>query len=88
MTTAGRDSPVADVKTSGFFAEPLHDYTVRCRAARGAELTLPPQPVRLSSSMRVTYAAISRLPRGRFGDSHDELLYVIRRPQDQFARVV
>ena len=57
-------------------------------AARGTELTLPSEPVRLSSSMRVTYAAISRLTRGRFGDSHDELLYVIRRPQDQFARVV
>ena len=57
-------------------------------AARGTELTLPSQPVRLSSSMRVTYGAISRLTGGRFGDSHDELLYVIRRPQDQFARVV
>jgi SAM-dependent methyltransferase len=57
-------------------------------AARGTELTLPPQPARLSSSVRITCAAISRLTRGRFGDSHDELLYVIRRPQDQFARVV
>ena len=57
-------------------------------AARGTELTLPSQPVRLSSSMRITYAAISRLTRGRFGGNHDELLYVIRRPQDQFARVV
>jgi len=57
-------------------------------AARGTELTLPSQPVRLSSSVRITYAAISRLTRGRFGDNHDELLYVIRRPQDQFARVV
>jgi hypothetical protein len=56
--------------------------------ARGTELTLPSLPVRLSSSMRVTCAAISRLTRGRFGDGHDELLYVIRRPQDQFARVV
>lgn len=57
-------------------------------AARGSELTLPSHPVRLSSSVRITCAAISRLTRGRFGDSHDELLYVIRRPQDQFARVV
>lgn len=57
-------------------------------AARGTDRTLPSQPVRLSSAMRVTYAAISRLTRGRFGDSHDELLYVIRRPQDQSARVV
>jgi SAM-dependent methyltransferase len=57
-------------------------------AARGAELTLPSHPARLSSSVRITCAAISRLSRGRFGDSHDELLYVIRKPQDRFARVV
>jgi len=38
--------------------------------------------------MRVTYAAISRLTRGRFADSHHELRYVTRRPQDQSARVV
>jgi SAM-dependent methyltransferase len=57
-------------------------------AARGAELTLPASPERLSSSVRITCAAISRVTRGRFGDSHDELLYVIRKPQDRFARVV
>jgi SAM-dependent methyltransferase len=57
-------------------------------AARDTERTPPSGPVRLSSSVRITCAAISRLTRGRFGDSHDELLYVIRRPQDQFARVV
>lgn len=57
-------------------------------AARGAERTLPERPARLSSSVRITCAAISRLTRGRFGDNHDELLYVIRKPQDRFARVV
>jgi SAM-dependent methyltransferase len=57
-------------------------------AARGTELTRPSHPARLSSSVRITCAAISRLTRGRFGDSHDELLYVIRKPQDRFARVV
>ncbi len=57
-------------------------------AARRAELTLPEQPARLSSSVRITCAAISRLTRGRFQDGHDELLYVIRKPQDRFARVV
>jgi SAM-dependent methyltransferase len=57
-------------------------------AARRAELTLPSSPARLSSSVRITCAAISWLTRGRFGDSHDELLYVIRKPQDRFARVV
>lgn len=57
-------------------------------AARGADLTRPEQPAALSSSVRITCAAISRLSRGRFGDGHDELLYVIRKPQDRFARVV
>ncbi len=57
-------------------------------AARGAQLTLPRQPARLSSSVRITRAAISRLTRGRFDNGHDELMYVIRKPQDRFARVV
>ena len=57
-------------------------------AARGTELTRPDQPPGLSSSVRITCAAISRLSRGRYADSHDELLYVIRKPLDRFARVV
>jgi SAM-dependent methyltransferase len=57
-------------------------------ATRGAELTLPGRPAGLSSSVRITCAAISGLTRGRFTNSHDELLYVIRKPQDRFARVV
>jgi SAM-dependent methyltransferase len=57
-------------------------------AARGSDLTRPDQPTALSSSVRVTCAAISRLSGGHFADSHDELLYVIRKPQDRFARVV
>jgi hypothetical protein len=92
MTIAGRGAPGTHRTTDGFFAEPLRDsYTLmrgRVIAARSAELTLPSHPARLSSSVRVTCAAISRLTRGRFGDSHDELLYVIRKPQDRFARVV
>ena len=42
----------------------------------------------ISSSVRITCAVISVLSRGRFGNTHDELLYVIRKPQDSFARVV
>jgi hypothetical protein len=38
--------------------------------------------------VRITCAAIARLSRGRFVAGHDELLYVIRKPQDRFARVV
>ena len=57
-------------------------------AARGSDLSRPGRPAGLSSSMRITCAAISRLSRGRFDDSHDELLYVIRKPLDRFARVI
>jgi hypothetical protein len=57
-------------------------------AARASELTRPDMPAGLSSSMRITCGTIARLSRGRYADSHDELLYVIRKPLDRFARVV
>lgn len=57
-------------------------------AARGSELTRPGYPAGLSSSVRITCAAIDRLTRSRYADSHDELLFVIRKPLDRFARVV
>ena len=57
-------------------------------AARGSELTRPDRSAGLSAALRVACAAICRLSGGRFADSHDELLYVIRKPLDRFARVV
>jgi SAM-dependent methyltransferase len=57
-------------------------------AARTSETTRPRHPARLSSSLRITCAAIARLSGGRFDGGHDELLYVIRKPQDRFARVL
>jgi SAM-dependent methyltransferase len=57
-------------------------------AARGSEVTRPQSPAALSWLVRITCAAISRLSGGHFDDKHDELLYVIRKPQDRFARVV
>lgn len=57
-------------------------------AARGTDLTRPERPGGLTSSVRIACAAISRLSGGRFADNHDELLYVIRKPLDRFARVV
>ena len=57
-------------------------------AQQGAEPTLQANPARLSSTVRAACTVISWLTRGRFGDDHDELMYVIRRPQDRFARVV
>lgn len=57
-------------------------------AQHAAEPTLQANPARLSSTVRTACTVISRLSRGRYGDDHDELLYVIRKPQDRFARVV
>jgi SAM-dependent methyltransferase len=57
-------------------------------AQHAAEPTLQANPARLSSTVRGACTVISRLSRGRFGDDHDELLYVIRKPQNRFARVV
>jgi len=54
-------------------------------ASRASELTRPERPRGLSSSMRITCAAIARLSGGRFDDNHDELLYVIRKPLDRFV---
>lgn len=57
-------------------------------AHHASEPTLRANPARLSSTVRTACSVISRLSRGRYGDDHDELLYVIRKPQDRFARVV
>jgi SAM-dependent methyltransferase len=57
-------------------------------AARTTELTAPQGPARLAAAVRACCAVISRLTAGRFGNRHDELLYVIRKPLDQFARVL
>jgi SAM-dependent methyltransferase len=57
-------------------------------ATRGTELSRPDHPAGLSSSMRIICAAIAWLTRGRLTNKHDELVYVIRKPKDRFARVV
>jgi SAM-dependent methyltransferase len=63
----------------------LHGLVI---ASRSTDLTRPDHPAGLSSSVRIICAAIAWFTRGRFTDSHDELLYVIRKPMDRFARVV
>jgi SAM-dependent methyltransferase len=57
-------------------------------AQRCARHSLPATPRGISSSVRITCAVISGLTRGRFSNTHDELLYVIRKPQDSFAHVI
>jgi SAM-dependent methyltransferase len=87
----GIPGPFAPVYEKAVCAEGIASYALMrglVIAARARDLTRPARPPGLSSSVRVTCAAISRLSGGRFDDSHDELLYVIRKPLDRFARVV
>jgi hypothetical protein len=50
--------------------------------------TWPDGPDRLARTVTATCRLIARLTRGRLTDAHDEVLYVIRKPEDHFARVV
>jgi hypothetical protein len=55
---------------------------------RETERTLPDGPDRLARTVSAACGLISRLTRGRLTDAHDEVLYVIKKPEDRFARVV
>jgi hypothetical protein len=84
MTTAGRGTP--GTRDEGISSHsPLRGLFI---AGRSSEPARPDLPAGLSSSVRITCAAISRLTGGRFTDGHDELLCVTRKPLDCFARVV
>jgi hypothetical protein len=50
--------------------------------------TWPDGPDRLARTVTATCRLICRLARGRLTDAHDEVLYVIRKPENHFARVV
>ena len=50
--------------------------------------TLPHQPERLTRMLSVILGLIAWLSRGQLTDAHDEMLFVIRKPEDRFARVV
>ncbi len=50
--------------------------------------TAPGRPGRLSAAVSAAHVLIARLTRGRLPHEHDELLYVIRKPEDRFARLV
>jgi SAM-dependent methyltransferase len=55
---------------------------------RESARTRPDRPVRLAAALRVTRILIGWLSRNRRTDAHDELLYVIRKPEDSSARLV
>ena len=50
--------------------------------------TVPDGPDRLARAVWRTCRLICQVSRGRLTDAHDEVLYVIRKPEDRFARVV
>ena len=50
--------------------------------------TWPDGPDRLARTVAATCRLVARLTRGRLTDAHDEVLYVIRKPEERFARVV
>jgi len=55
---------------------------------REAARTVPGPPGRLSSATGAARAMIAWLSRSKLTDAHDELLYVIRKPEDRFTRLV
>jgi hypothetical protein len=57
-------------------------------AQRTVEDTLPAIPGRPPAWARLAGALITWLSRGRFASQPDDLLYVIRKPEDRSARVV
>lgn len=57
-------------------------------ARREAERSVPVVPTRLSTAVQGARKLAAGLTRDRCTDAHDELLYVIRKPEDRFARLV
>jgi Methyltransferase domain len=55
---------------------------------RETAATWPAGPGRALWTVSAVRGLIARLTRGRLTDAHDEVIYVIRKPQDRFARVV
>jgi SAM-dependent methyltransferase len=50
--------------------------------------TLPAGPAQLSRGVAALRGIVALFSRGRLTDAHDEVLFVIRKPEDRFARVV
>jgi SAM-dependent methyltransferase len=57
-------------------------------AQRKTARTRPHQPERLCRFLAAARRLIALISRGQLTDDHDEVLFVIRKPEDRFARVV
>ncbi len=75
--------PVSSARGMQAYASAHGLVIVRRETARTAA-----GPGRLSGAVDAARALIAWLSRGRLTDDHDELLYVIRKPEDRFARLV
>src|SRR6201999_1865116 len=53
-------------------------------ARREAGRSVPVAPTRLSAAVQIARRLVAGLTRDRCTDAHDELLYVIRKPEDRF----
>jgi SAM-dependent methyltransferase len=75
--------PVSSARGMQAYAAAHGLVIIRRETARTAE-----PPGRLTGAVTAARALIAWLSRGRLTDEHDELLYVIRKPEDRFARLV
>ena len=55
---------------------------------RESARTLPDRPVRLAAALRAARVLVGWLSRNQRTDAHDELLYVIRKPEESSARLL
>jgi hypothetical protein len=76
--------PVASARGLQAYAASHGLVIVRRETAR----TVAGPPGRLTSAIGMARTVVAWLSRGRLTDAHDELLYVIRKPEDRFARLV
>jgi SAM-dependent methyltransferase len=87
----GSPGPFPAVYERTVSARGIHGYALMrglVIAHRSAVRAGPVSRDRLSGAFRLACALVGRLSRGRYPDSHDQLLFVIRKPEDRFARVV
>ncbi len=75
--------PVSSARGMQAYAAAHGLVIIRRETARTAE-----PPGQLTGAVTAARALIAWLSRGRLTDEHDELLYVIRKPEDRFARLV
>lgn len=87
----GRPGPFPDLASPVAADRGLQDYAHRrglLISQRETVLTCADGPDRVSRGAAVARRTVARLSRGRATAAYDEVLYVIRKPEDRFARVV